>query len=627
MKNQVPEEAEQAVQEVESLLPFTFGALPPFLFIIASMLIIPALPIALIQSIQSPLIHFFYFLHLLLFTTGVCMAFFSLAYFTIRAGIPGVIMFLIVMVSTVLAVMMAALPPTLPESLFFLQVVKGWSFQAYLESLSWMDYAFHPLLPALGLSTLYYHGVSALVPMYQAGQLLILSASVLYFLDVLKTPAAVTASAVAMIATTPLFIFMGGTLSPLLSYCLYGTIALIAIILWANRTMTLFHLLLASFSMALLASSAYQGLLLALIMMVLMFFPAILPERRVMQILFGFAVIMIVTPTLAAPWYMKNMIFRSNPVYPLFMDPDEDVRATMRVRGKSLSLIIDEERALNTPQALSEHAISLVAGGGSPLSYLGIEAQLTPLYLAVASSIVLLPWTPFPLFVLISAALGYALLSLVTPPMIQILIPFFPMFAVMTALGIHRILSFVPKLPADLLTFCVIILCQIFLWFGTLGTILATETTQLWFKGSIEKSAYLRTHIKEFPVIEHINASVPADARIMLVYMGDYYYYYEREIVSEGAQSAGYLHYLLDNAKDARSLARQFHFSGITHIVINKKKLFKHIPSRALTIFDSFQKLYLDKEFSFEDYVVWSLRPPEHPHDPARDTITEEIKE
>src|SRR5690606_31963409 len=108
------------------------------------------------------------------------------------------------------------------------------------------------------------------VPLYQAGELLILCATVLYFLDCYRSPSEVTAAAVIMIATTPLFLFMGGALSPLLAYCIFATIAFVSIILWSQRKKTFFHLLLASFALGLLASSAYQGLLLASIMLLLM---------------------------------------------------------------------------------------------------------------------------------------------------------------------------------------------------------------------------------------------------------------------------------------------------------------------------------------------------------------------
>lgn len=609
-----------------AVLPFTIGVLPLFLFVAASLLLVPALPIALFESLQHPLSHFCYFLHLLFFITAACMAFFSLAWFTLNSGIPAVIMFIVVLISCAISVMTAALPPTLPESLFFLQVVKGWAYQPYLEYLSWMDYAFHPLLPALGLSTLYLHGVSALVPLYQAGELLILCATVLYFLDNYRSPSELTAAAVIMIATTPLFLFMGGALSPLLSYCIYATIAFVSIIFWAQREKTFFHLLLASFALGLLASSAYQGFLLASIMLLLMFFPLILPERRAGQLIIGIAFAFCIAPALAAPWYVKNMLLRSNPVYPLFMDSDEDVRPTLRVRGAAFSLITDENRELRSASELGNHAVRLLSGGRSDLSYLGIDARFTPLYLTALFSLLLIPLSTWPLYVMICAAFMYFGVALVAVPAIQVFIPFFPIFAVMSALGIHRVLSFFP-IPAGAISLAIICLVQTFVYLPVVATALTSQTTRLWFKGAMEKNDYLRSQIQEFPVIEHVNSTVPLDARVMLVFMGDYYYYYERKIVSEGGKSDAYLTYVLQSATDARALSRQFFYSGIHYIVASEEKLLKTLPASAAVMWNSFQTLYLEPEFRHEGYVVWKVRNPENPLSASDSPVVEEEKE
>ena len=79
-------------------------------------------------------------------------------------------------------------------------------------------------------------------------------------------------------------------------------------------------------------------------------------------------------------------------------------------------------------------------------------------------------------------------------------------------------------------------------------------------------------------MIEWVNQNLDSTATIYLLYTGNRFYYYQRQVVSGGYNSERYLLSWIKSASSATALANQLRQSGITHIIEHRSRTAQALP-------------------------------------------------
>jgi hypothetical protein len=85
-----------------------------------------------------------------------------------------------------------------------------------------------------------------------------------------------------------------------------------------------------------------------------------------------------------------------------------------------------------------------------------------------------------------------------------------------------------------------------------------------YISGQVTREAYITRHRPEYPAIAFVNRTLPQDARILSIFLGNRRYYFEREVLFDLAlvQSA------LTEAASPEDFRRSLKSRGITHMVV-----------------------------------------------------------
>ena len=85
-----------------------------------------------------------------------------------------------------------------------------------------------------------------------------------------------------------------------------------------------------------------------------------------------------------------------------------------------------------------------------------------------------------------------------------------------------------------------------------------------YLRDQVTREAYITQHRPEYPAIAFVNRTLPQDARILSIFLGNRRYYFEREVLFDLTlvQSA------LTEAVSPEDLRRSLKSQGITHLVV-----------------------------------------------------------
>ena len=85
--------------------------------------------------------------------------------------------------------------------------------------------------------------------------------------------------------------------------------------------------------------------------------------------------------------------------------------------------------------------------------------------------------------------------------------------------------------------------------------------------GKVSRDEYITRYRPEYPVMQYANQNLPADARILFVFVGKRGYYCDRTYVLDGAGSSGLLMKIVSRSDTPEEIASTLRGSGVTHMM------------------------------------------------------------
>ena len=132
----------------------------------------------------------------------------------------------------------------------------------------------------------------------------------------------------------------------------------------------------------------------------------------------------------------------------------------------------------------------------------------------------------------------------------------------------------------------------------------------VWY-GREARETFLQRRLSEYDVARFVNLALPADATVYLLFTGNRYFYYDRQVRGSYFSQQPIVEWLTENP-DAAHLAEKFRESGITHLAIHTRRTWESLnvsltePQKAA--WSDFAKRYLQLLSQTGTQTVWQIR-------------------
>lgn len=297
----------------------------------------------------------------------------------------------------------------------------------------------------------------------------------------------------------------------------------------------------------------YHGLLLLLLIPLLIF----ILSRNFKENLKFIAVIFIIAILVATPWFLKNLFYTGNPIYPLFFKIF-DGKGWGKENNKRY---IEDLHIKNFSQMFSilyqVNVSSKIFGAGGiigpifiiflPLFLLGKRDKIANA-LFVVSIINLFPF-------LATGNIRYSYLSVA-------------IFCLLISYGIKVFENFkLLKILLALTTFFLVISNT----FVSLSHLNIVNPALKLILGEVNKEEYLRNFLYPFQGIEFINKELPPDSLILFLYEARTAYI-KRDFISATPYDTNILRDILLRKKDPNEIIKDLRNLRITHIFLNERE-------------------------------------------------------
>jgi hypothetical protein len=126
--------------------------------------------------------------------------------------------------------------------------------------------------------------------------------------------------------------------------------------------------------------------------------------------------------------------------------------------------------------------------------------------------------------------------------------------------------------------------------------------------GEETKSEFLDRNYGLHPAIRYANANLPAEARVLLLQVGDRGYYLEREYYSDSVVEVAYLDRAIRASRTPIELRDRLVDDGFTHVLLNEKYVARPFSGRSLELLGSFFRGYTTSVYFSKPYRVIAIR-------------------
>jgi hypothetical protein len=538
------------------------------------------LPIGMILGLNTKPWELVFEAHLILLLAALLTTTLFMFRLTLKSKAEGGIFLLVTAIFVAGVALLGALPITARDALIHHLAVPKWWLQAgTINQINWHDWSYYPMLLDLGLCGLLKWNLEYFTPYYH-GAYLVLTAGLVAWYVARRTDQS-TFAWIGFLITLTIPVCLKLASIPLVDFglCLYCAIAAFgAILACENPDKAFGYLVLTGLSLGLALSTKPNGML-----FVALFAPGalVLASRSKVSGSFYLGGLIICAAFILSTfgfWLVKNSLWTSNPLYPFLQN----------IFGGQEQLIAEVPTALPGPLkqrmllyneewldlALLPIRMIFTGQDDKPQFFDGVLSPLLILALVPIFRLRRPAGERFLSFMMIS----YFLFALVTgPARVRYLAPILAPTAILTTLGLLRL--------SDLFHSHI----RTFFYWAVLGLHLTYSGSYLFElisnSGAIpfirehqNRDEYLRNHVADYAMIEYINQQIDPKATIYLLYTGNRFYYYNRNVISGGYESERYLLNWIRNSSDAHGLANQLKQSGISYILEHRARAEKSLP-------------------------------------------------
>ena len=393
--------------------------------------------------------------------------------------------------------------------------------------------------------------------------------------------------------TTPMVLKLSITVYVDLGLLFFSTAALLALLEWRRQDFKRHHLLWASVWCGLALGTKYHGLIVFFLLVNILLLVSSRGGRASQNSTrrtLGYAGVFITIALIVfSPWMIRNVLWKSNPIYPLFNAPIQAL----------------SKYAQGEPPA--EESVAAPAPGPAPLNHFsyranafkesGLEIAMIPLRIFYQGQdgtpqyfdgrlnllLLLLPLLAFVKVegnpdgsgienkVLLLFAVGFILIIFVSIDMrIRYILPAIPPLVILAAYGLRTLITLTAKIPSPVRRQATLgVVCLLMAGFLLsnglyLAGLFKTVQPLTYIRGQATRDAYIERFRPALSVHRYAGRHLAADARILALFLGNRSYYSDRDLVF----NRGLFLDAVKRAEDARQVAARLRSHGLTHLII-----------------------------------------------------------
>ncbi|RMG39683.1 MAG: hypothetical protein D6719_12760 [Candidatus Dadabacteria bacterium] len=590
-----------------------FESITVTLLILSGITLLSLLPLGAIIGITSPYFDYAGVLHIILLS----LALLTTAIFVLRLALLSTTTAKVSLFISALFILFAALnsfaPVTARDALIHhLAVPKWWVEAGRIIDINWHEWSYYPMLLNLAYTFLLKHDLEHLCGIYHLSYLLLLAGVVSMFLWRKLRDAETALLGFLITVSLPINIRLAAGPLVDLGLALYATVTVIALVRWGTEGFFKRYAFTAGLALGLALGCKYNALLFAV---VLFFTTLIFASRRnakPAQIITAVFLVAFPAILLFSPWLFKNILWAGNPLYPLY----KGILGGATTSAGVPTLKPLEQRFLLYGESWFDIVtmplrMIILGADGSGRTYDGVLSPV--LFLAI-----------FPLFALknqnwkgyfyLTALIYFVFAIFMAAARVRYNAPIFGIILVLSAAGFKVVSGFFESRYKKLITAIIITIHTMFAA-GYCYTFEKRKAALAYIfqndHSSKAKSEYLKRTIPEYGMIEYINNNLPEDSVVYLLYTGNKFYYYHRNVISGGHFSANWLLRRIKHARSADDLARDLRRRGVTHLMAHLERTrrgFEEILSdEDKLIWNEFIRDYARPIYADNGFGLWEI--------------------
>jgi hypothetical protein len=431
----------------------------------------------------------------------------------------------------------------------------------------------------------------------------------------------------------PIIVKLSTTAYVDLGLIFFSTASLLLLFKWAEKKFKVRYLLASAMMVGLGMGTKYNGIV-SFLLLTLM--TPIVCERFSSNKVPGFikplsfGVLFFVTGLLVfSPWLARNYAWTKNPVYPLFP-------GWFEAQNKSLPGSPEEKEEGGRPLgifrirkeiyheqgweiALLPLRVFFQGQDGSPQYF---DGKLNP-FLLILPFFAFCRWKKEPEFIekekrglLAFAVLFFAIVFCTRDLRIRYISPIIPPLIILSIFGVKRIHDWASRQSKGglrVLTTCFLSLvtCLPLLYDGKYILEQFKYVAPLsYLTGEVSRNEYISKYRPEYPAMQYINGSLPANAKVLFLFVGGRGYFCDRDyILGEGT-----LAQFVRGARTPEEVSSELRSTGVTHLLIFhplfEKWVKDNFQEEKQKLLKKFFEKYVQFLFFRDGFSVLSLRNP-----------------
>ena len=534
------------------------------------------------------------------------------------------VLLLILTITIVSTVILSWVPPVSRDALtHHLAVPKLYIEHGGIVEIPYIPFSYYPMnLDILYILPLYFG--NDILPKLIHYTFALLTAGLIYRYLQQKLDTLYAGVGALIFLTIPVILKLSITVYVDLGLVFFMTAALIWLFKWLEAGLQFRHLVISAIFCGLGLGTKYNGLVGLFILVLLVPYAYIHAaeggKRKKMQVkAIGYtASYLIVALLVFSPWMVRNMIWKGNPIYPLYNNvfktsiekkvAPEEPELVFEIRERTgtwnhlaIRRIIYNESW--TQIALIPLRIFFEGQDDQPKYF---DGKLNPFLLLLPIFAVIYTrrkdkTVRFEMKLLLYFSILFILISFLrTSIRIRYIAPVIPALTILSVFGLSNLIRFFNNRKSRLArqTGAATMVMMVLLMLSMNAAYLVKQFELVkpldYISGRVDRDAYISRHRSEYPIFEYTNRHLPEEAKIMGLFMGNRRYYCDRQLIFGEKQ----LTKEVIRAQSAEGLRLWFKKRGYTHVIL-RYDLFKQW-SRSLT--DTERKILV--EFLKEDLAL-----------------------
>lgn len=395
----------------------------------------------------------------------------------------------------------------------------------------------------------------------------------------------------------PIIIKLSITVYVDLGLIFFSTASLLLILRWIETQYRIQFLNMAGLCCGLAAGTKYNGLLTVFLLTALVPFLHAQTtksgwQNKIRSLFYSLIFLFLAIITLS-PWLVRNYVWTGNPIYPLHQslfqqNKDSIQQDTSPTVTKN---VIEINKYMKSSSPLMQRKIIY---GESKLEILLLPIRLffegkddNHQYFdgKLNPALLILPFFAF-LFcrkntlekrekiALLAFAILYLLFALFQQvARIRYIVPILPSLVILSIFGlnniVHKIKQLNPSIQQIYLCILILITTSIFAYNGNyLLQQFYIIKPLTYITGQLSRDQYITHYRPEYPMIKLANDSLPADAKILAIFLGNRGYYFDRKVQFDLKDQNSLLCTITKQSQNSTEMSSKLKEASITHLLI-----------------------------------------------------------